>query len=54
MLPEQEVMNDITYFALKLIILIFLMVYRDGVSESQFSQVLNIELDQIKEVVNLL
>lgn len=35
--------------------LIFVSVqYRDGVSESQFNQVLNIELDQIIEVLKLI
>jgi hypothetical protein len=31
----------------------FIFIYRDGVSESQFNQVLNIELDQIIEVHKL-
>lgn len=30
-----------------------LLVFRDGVSESQFNQVLNIELEQIIEVLDV-
>lgn len=36
------------------LIVVFFCQYRDGVSESQFNQVLNIELDQIIEVHELI
>lgn len=41
-----------TIFASAMLLLIgYLLDFRDGVSESQFNQVLNIELDQIIEVL---
>lgn len=41
---------DIPYHLMRFLLLFAFVKRRDGVSESQFNQVLNIELDQIIEV----
>lgn len=44
----------IYYLSISLLELMHVLLHRDGVSESQFNEVINNELDQIKKVPTLI